>query len=136
MNAQIDLKDVFSRVVPDIQETRPVRTLVCDVFDTLVDHSGTLNTPLCTFLYDLKKQGYEVVLTSTDPKAALAVLQDAGCDSRLLNIKNKMHLQADLMDKDVPYVVIDDNVLLWLDATIQLSPDDRNLTRILHQRMP
>ncbi len=121
-----DLKKIFHDVSPPIDDERPIDTLICDIFDTLVDHAGTLNKRVHEFLIALKKHEYNIVLVSTQPDTGFKALKAAGCDDILLaeGVHNKTRVQQDLSKNDIPHVAIDDMTLIWLEAGFALQPND------------
>lgn len=116
---QINLKKIFQPVA----EVPSTDRVICDVYMTLIDRNGSLDSDLHNFLLWLKQQGTEVCIVSQTPVQAERDLKNAGCSEELLRngVKDKMEIQSDLSEND-RYVAIDDDVMIWLDAPAALLP--------------
>ena len=128
MVTKMDLTKVFEPVVKIVPQSEPVHTLVSDVFGTLVSSdSKKLNQPLHHFLLWVKDSGFTVYLASSDPDTAQEALRRAGCHAALLEdgVYDKSKIMNRLMDDGTAHIAVDDSTMIWFDAIIVLSPDDR-----------
>ena len=132
----IDLRGVFKPVTDVSGLQRPIKALVCDIMGTLIKKDGSLNRPLHDFLLWSKQNGTEVLLASQTPEHSLKALNAAGCDASLIGEKlhDKSLLQDALARDDKSYAVIDDTILIWLEADIAVHPESQRLEKFLANR--
>lgn len=129
----LGLQKIFEPVVKTNEPSKNVRTLVCDIFGTLIKPDGALDSKLHDFLVWLKEEGFEIHLASSDPVPAQKALEKLGCSPSLLDsgVREKMRMMDELISEEIPHAAIDDTIFIWLDAEIALKPDDVRLANYL-----
>lgn len=132
---KIDLRKVFEPVTKTSREDNPVTTIICDVYGTLIRQDGSFNEPLAEFLKWADEHGATVFIASNRNDAEQEVRR---LDSRglLLNlaIHDKTEIQSLVFRRDLDIAAVDDDIMIWLGASIMVTPTDTAFEKFLKEK--
>lgn len=133
---KIDLREVFEPVTKISQNTNPITTIICDVYDTLIDKHKNFNEPLAEFLKWADENGATVMIVSS-------LKEDAERDIRRLDTKgllsgiaihDKLEIQSLIFRDDLQIAAVDDQISIWLGAAIMVTPTDGAFKKLLTEK--
>lgn len=118
----LDLKDIFRITIKGEENTAPVKAVLCDVIDTLVDFTGTKYPDVEDFYLWLRetqeRHGAQPYLCTTAPEWAKDLMEKGACHPAIRNMPLHTYdiLYPRLAEQNIPFAAVNDQPLLPLAA--------------------